>query len=129
MTAAEVLSPQVEIIDTFLGAFAEGNFDGVMECCTDDVVWDNVPMKPIVGKPAVLAFLEKFARGMSNPRYERKNVLEREGLVMVEGVENYSKNGKTVRVPYMAAFEIRDGKISQWRDYFDLATVERQLAG
>ena len=47
---------------------------------------------------------------------------------MVEGVENYVKNGKSVRVPYMAAFEIREDKISQWRDYFDLSTVERQLA-
>ena len=127
MSVAEV-STQVQIIDRFHRAFAKGDFQSVMDCCTDDVVWDNVPMKPIVGKQAVLAFLEKFARGMSDPRHERKNVLERDGLVMVEGVENYVKNGKSVRVPYMAAFEIREGKISQWRDYFDLSTVERQLA-
>ena len=127
MSVAEV-STQVQIIDRFHRAFAKGDFQSVMDCCTDDVVWDNVPMKPIVGKQAVLTFLEKFARGMSDPRYERKNVLERDGLVMVEGVENYVKNSKSVRVPYMAAFEIRDGKISQWRDYFDLSTVERQLA-
>jgi limonene-1,2-epoxide hydrolase len=28
----------------------------------------------------------------------------------------------------MGSFRIRDGRISEWRDYFDLATFERQLA-
>lgn len=121
-------SQQVQTIIDFHAAFAEGDFDGVLSHCTEDVVWDNVPMKPIVGREAVQGFLEKFARGMSDPQYERNHILERDGLVMVEGVENYTKNGKRVRVPYMAAFEFRDGLISQWRDYFDLATVERQLA-
>lgn len=129
MTNSSSLSSQVRTIADFHHAFAQGDIAAAMNYCTDDVVWDNVPMKPIVGKQAVQGFLEKFARGMSEPRYERTHVLEQDNLVMVEGVENYQKNGKSVRVPYMAAFEFRDGRICQWRDYFDLATVERQLAG
>lgn len=129
MNTTNQLSSQVETIVLFHEAFARGDIPGAMTYCTDDVVWDNVPMKPIEGKPAVQGFLEKFARGMRNPVYERTNVMELGNLVMVEGVENYEKHGKAVRVPYMAAFEFREGRICEWRDYFDLATVERQLAG
>ncbi len=28
----------------------------------------------------------------------------------------------------MGAFELRDGKICAWRDYFDLAQFQRQMA-
>ena len=46
---------------------------------------------------------------------------------MVEGVEHYVKDGKSVSLPYMSRFKFRDGKIAEWRDYFDLQTVLRQL--
>ena len=47
---------------------------------------------------------------------------------MLEGEEQYSKNGREVRVPYMAIFCFENGKIREWRDYFDLETVMKQLA-
>lgn len=116
------------LVDGFLKCWADGDIAGALALCTDDVIWDNVPMKPIEGKADVQSFLEKFARGMSNPHYDIKHVLEDGNVLLLEGVENYEKNGRKVSVPYMASFEFQDGKIVLWRDYFDLATVERQLA-
>ena len=46
---------------------------------------------------------------------------------VVEGVENYVKDGHQVSLPYMSTFLFRDALISEWRDYFDLQTVLRQL--
>jgi limonene-1,2-epoxide hydrolase len=116
-----------EIAQSFYKAWAEGNLDGSMTYCTDDIVWDNVPLKAFEGKERVRGFLEKFAKGMSNVRYEIRNHLEDGNLLMVEGVEKYDKGGRAVAVPYMAVFRFRDGRIAELRDYFDLATVERQL--
>ncbi len=117
-----------EIVDEFFARWSQGDIAGSMELCTDDVVWDNVPMKPIVGKSEISAFLTKFAKGMADIHYDIKNALEDANSLMLEGVENYTKKDKKVSVPYMASFKFRDGKISSWSDYFDLATVERQLA-
>ncbi len=117
-----------DIVDQFFECWSNGNIAGSMAVCTDDAVWDNVPLKPVVGKPAIEKFLTKFARGMTDIHYDIRNVLEDGNRLMLEGVENYTKNGRKVAVPYMASFEFRDGKISAWSDYFDLATVERQLA-
>lgn len=119
---------KLDIVKAFQTAWAKGDIPGALEHCTDDVVWDNVPMKPFEGKAAVQSFLEKFARGMSNPHYEVMNALEQDDVLLLEGVEHYEKNGRSVSVPYMASFLFRDDKICLWRDYFDLATVERQLA-
>ena len=46
---------------------------------------------------------------------------------MVEGVENYVKDGRPVSLPYMSTFLFRGALICEWRDYFDLQTVLRQL--
>ncbi len=118
----------VDVVNGFFAAWTDGDVAGAMDHCTDDVIWDNVPMKPIEGKAAVQGFLEKFGKGMSNVHYDIKHVLEEGNLLMLEGVENYEKRGRKVSVPYMASFEFKDGKICLWSDYFDLATVERQLA-
>jgi limonene-1,2-epoxide hydrolase len=32
-------------------------------------------------------------------------------------------------LPVMGTFEIRDGKISAWRDYFDLTQITKALSG
>ena len=36
--------------------------------------------------------------------------------------------GKHVELPVMGVFVVKDGKISLWRDYFDLASYTSQLA-
>jgi hypothetical protein len=44
-------------------------------------------------------------------------------------IRPFTVNGKSVVLPVMGAFEVRaDGKISAWRDYFDLAQFTKQLA-
>jgi limonene-1,2-epoxide hydrolase len=116
-----------EIVQTFYRTWASGNLDGCLEYCTDDLVWDNVPIRPLEGKQRVREFLGKFASGMSNARYEIKNHLEFGDLLMLEGIEMYEKSDRPIAVPYMAIFRFRDGRIAEMRDYFDLATVERQL--
>ncbi len=118
-----------EIVDEFFARWSSGDLEGAMAMCTEDAVWDNVPMKPVVGRDAIQGFLGKFSKGMSDIHYDVKGVMENGDKLMLEGVENYTKNGQKVSVPYMASFTFRDGKISGWSDYFDLATVERQLAG
>jgi hypothetical protein len=37
------------------------------------------------------------------------------------------KNGGTVNLPVMASLVIRDGKIAVWREYWDPATLTKQL--
>jgi limonene-1,2-epoxide hydrolase len=116
-----------DIVDRFFEKWQTGNIAGAMDECTEDAVWNNVPMKPIEGKAAIESFLTKFAKGMSDIHYDISYVMEEGDRLMLEGVENYTKSGHKVSVPYMASFQFRGGKIAAWADYFDLTTVERQL--
>ncbi len=116
-----------ETINVYYAAWVRDDLEAVMALCTDDVVAVNVPIGPITGKPAVRAFFEKFGRGMTAKRYDIARIMEAGKHAVVEGVEHYEKNGRTVRLPYMSVFRFEGALIQEWRDYFDLQTILRQL--
>ena len=46
-----------------------------------------------------------------------------------ERVDRFLMNGRWVELKVMGAFELRDGKISAWRDYFDMGQFQSAMAG
>ena len=113
-----------------LAAWKRGDVEAALSYIDDNIIWyPNRSMRPVNGKDAMRAFLAKFAAGMSEKRYEQINMIEQGNMLFIEGSENYVKNGKQVTVPYAGIVEWRDGKAVNWRDYFDLKSLEKQLAG
>ena len=116
-----------ETIRAYYAAWVRDDLDAVFALCTEDVIAVNVPIGPIHGKTEARAFFEKFGRNMTEKRYDVERILVSGDVAVVEGVENYLKKGKAVSLPYMSVFKFEGGKISEWRDYFDIQTVLRQL--
>ncbi|MBU3738055.1 MAG: nuclear transport factor 2 family protein [Rhodoferax sp.] len=112
-----------------LDAWSRGDVEGMFADYADDVVWyPNRSMRPVHGKEAMRAFMAKFAKGMSDISYQQTHMVESGNMLFVEGTENYTKNGKKISVPYAGVVEFRDGKFVAWRDYFDLKSLEAELA-
>jgi limonene-1,2-epoxide hydrolase len=57
------------------------------------------------------------------------HIAENEPVVMTERVDNMRLGGRPISLPVMGIFEIEKDRINAWRDYFDLATFQRQLPG
>jgi len=49
--------------------------------------------------------------------------------VLTERTDHFTLNGKTAPLPVMGAFHVVDGKITAWRDYFDMGQVTAMLSG
>ena len=50
-------------------------------------------------------------------------------IVFTERVDRFQMGDKKVELPVAGVFEVRDGKIAAWRDYFDMPTWTRQTGG
>jgi limonene-1,2-epoxide hydrolase len=112
-----------------LAAWREGDVEKALSYIDDNIVWyPNRSMNPVNGKAAMREFLGKFAKGMTDILYEQSLMIEQGNLLFVEGTENYTKKGKRISVPYAGVVEWKDGKAVMWRDYFDLKSLEKQLA-
>ncbi len=116
-----------EVVLAFINAWNQMDWDAAVDLLTDDVVYHNIPMDPIVGK----ATAEAFIRGM-NPLavdWEVISIAENGNKVLTERVDRFDMpENKKIDLPVMGTFEITNGKISAWRDYFDLNTFIQQTS-
>ena len=117
-----------DVVMSFIQAWNDCNWDGIEALFTDDVVYHNIPMAPLNGRAAAMEMI----RGMQpqSVDWEVLNIAENGNVVMTERVDNFVMNGGVeVSLPVMGTMEVVDGKISAWRDYFDLASFTSQMGG
>jgi limonene-1,2-epoxide hydrolase len=112
-----------DIIDNFMKAWGALDLEAVMDQFTEDAVYANVPMgPPNVGKPAIRAFIEGFLGSTTEINFIVHHQVEgASGIVMNERTDILVMAGNRVELPVMGVFEFKGGKISAWRDYFDMA--------
>lgn len=103
--------------------------DAVAACFTEDGTWHNMPYPPINGRANVRDAVARFVAGMSSAKFHIHHQGEiSPGVVVNERSDIFqTKAGKALDFPVMGVFEIEDGLIKVWRDYFDSA-VMNQLA-
>jgi len=123
------MASKVDVAKKFFASWARQDHAAVLELVHDDVEYQNMPFPEVMkGKAAISAFMARFGKGMENIHVDLRHIVEAGDVVFHEGVEHYSRKGTNVALPYCGVFEFKDGKIIGWRDYFDYATLERQLA-
>ncbi len=94
---------------------------------TDDVIYHNIPVDPAVGREATLAFLDGFFGMFSGTTVDIVHLAVRDDVVLTERVDTLTLGEHSAALPVMGTFELRDGRICAWRDYFDLAQVTTLL--
>jgi len=116
-----------KIVADFCQSWARRNIDEVMSYLSEDCFYHNIPMEPLVGHPAIRGFLEPFLKTSQSASLEEKHQVVNGNVVIDERVDTFVQGPKTITIPVCGVFEIRNGKIASWRDYFDLATFTKQM--
>ncbi len=112
-----------EIVKDFCAAWNRGDVEAIMDAFTEDAVYHNIPMAPCKGKEEIRTFVSGLLGGMATGvDFEIKHQLVQGNIVMNERVDTIHMQRGPVALPVMGVFELtEDGKISGWRDYFDMA--------
>ena len=120
-----------EIVSAFCAAWGEGDFDHILGAFADDAVYTNIPIDPPnEGIEAIRKTIEAFRSMAEKIEFVIQEQVEGpSGIVMNERVDRFLMNGRWVELKVMGAFELRDGKISAWRDYFDMGQFQAAMAG
>ena len=96
---------------------------------TDDVVYHNIPMDPAVGIDAAIAVIEGFFAMSESLKIETLHLAVRDNVVLTERIDTFTMGNIVAPLPVMGTFEIRGGKISAWRDYFDMGQITKMFSG
>ena len=126
------MSQNTELVDRFVGAWKRLDLDAIMAFFHDDAVYTNIPMDPPNrGKEMIRKTIEGFLGMAQGIEFVVHHTAENPatGVVMNERTDRFRVNDKWIEARVMGVFEIRGGKIAAWRDYFDLAEFQSQMAG
>lgn len=103
--------------------------EAVIACFAEDAVMHNMMMPPLEGRAAIRGLLDMFFASAERVDMEIVTRAIAGGTVMLERRDHFVWNGRSGMLPVVGVFEVRDGLIRSWREYFDRPTYERQAYG
>lgn len=123
------MTPQ-ETVLAFIGHWNACNIDAMMALCADDIVYHNIPMEPIRGTAAMRAMVEGFLANVSGCDWQVHAIAANGNQVLTERTDGFTfKDGRHAAIRVMGTFDLgADGRITGWRDYFDMLEFQREFA-
>lgn len=115
-------------VNHFCKLWEKRNLEEIVAYFTEDAVYHNMPMEPAKGKAAIRRVINTFLPMAKSVRFEILRTASNGKIVFNERIDRFDLGGKQVAVPVAGMFEVTDGKISLWRDYFDLQTWTKQVS-
>jgi limonene-1,2-epoxide hydrolase len=113
-----------QLIREFVAAWEQRDSDFIIGCFTDDAVYHSMPLSPIVGKEAIAAWVRGF-EDVPPGSLDVHHQIASGDVVMNERTDRIILNGQPVVLPIMGVFEIHEGRIRAWREYFDLTPAKQ----
>jgi limonene-1,2-epoxide hydrolase len=118
-----------EVVEQFCAAFATKDVDTISSLLADDVVYHNVGMAPADGKEASIATIQGFLDMAEKMTFDIHRIAANDDSVLTERTDTFTINGAQSPVAVMGAFDLRDGLIVAWRDYFDMGLITKMMSG
>jgi limonene-1,2-epoxide hydrolase len=125
------VSEPLPVLREVMLAWRRKDLDAMLEYIDDDIAWhSHVGSPPLQGKAAMREFATRMTTQMKEIHWRLFEVARDADTLHVEGVDDFvSNDGRRVVVPYAGVMRFRDGRIVEWRDYFDRALFDRLKAG
>ena len=121
-----------ETIGDFMAAFTDawprGDATTLARFFSEDAVYHNGPMAPVHGRDAVVAALASMMHLGGDVDAGITHLVADGSVVMTERVDYWRDAEQTATLHVAGIFEVHDGVITAWRDYFDSNEFSSQLA-
>lgn len=108
------------VVLAFIERLEALDIDGALALLDEDAVYQNVPLPPDRGVEAIGRTLRFMLRFANHFEVEMKHIAETDGVVLTERIDIAYGPLLDMRFWVCGTFEVRNGKIVLWRDYFDL---------
>ena len=117
----------IDVVRRFCEAWGTLDLDEIIGFFSDDAVYHNIPLAPVVGPDQIRATIEGFSGGVEEIVFRVDNIAADGGTVMTERHDIFTFANGEIDLPVMGTFEVAGGKITAWRDYFDMNQFMSQM--
>ena len=116
------------VVTEFCEAWERGSVEEVLSFLAPDIVYQNVPLPVMHGSDEAAQFLAPILRNTTKVEFIVLGIAASGEQVLTERLDRLHFPTGIVDIPLMGIFVVRDGKIAEWRDYADNASVGAAFA-
>ena len=117
-----------DFMAAFMAAWPMGDAAALGGFFSQDAEYRNGPVKPAYGRDAIVADLARMMTLGGEVEVDIRHLLSNGEVVMTERVDYVKLGGRTAGLRIAGVFEVHDGSITGWRDYFDPNEFGAQLS-
>ncbi|MEJ8567891.1 nuclear transport factor 2 family protein [Elongatibacter sediminis] len=118
---------KLEVAEAMVQAWNDQDWERVYALFAEDGVLHSVMLEPIVGRAAIRERLGQLAPGIEAIELQIRNQGVVGDAVVLERTDDFVYNGKHSRVPVVGVLEIENGLVTEWREYYDHASLVEAL--
>tara|TARA_B100001179_G_scaffold50188_1_gene33808 strand:+ start:244 stop:624 length:381 start_codon:yes stop_codon:yes gene_type:complete len=122
------MSDNVQTIKAFIAAWSNLDVDELVGYFCEDGIYYNMPAQPVQGHEKLKLFIEGFIAKWTKTTWETLNIIGEGNVVIVERLDRTEVGDIKVDLPCCGVFEMKEGKIKIWRDYFDMGTYTKPFS-
>jgi limonene-1,2-epoxide hydrolase len=117
------------IVREFLTAWGDGDARKLADYFTEDAVFQMMPREAITGREPIHEDFKAQLAWTTDCDFEITAVASAGDTVFTERIDRVKIANTNVELPVVGVFEVNDeGKLTAWRDYFDMNAVMTQLS-
>ncbi len=126
--ASEQSNPK-QVVEQFFAACCALDFDGALALIDEDCVYRNMPFHTARGKARIKRDLTTMAKGMTSFDVEMLHIAVNGNVVLTERIDTLAGRFFKAALPLMGVLVVENGKITEWRDYFDWSAMMGKVTG
>lgn len=107
------------VVEQFLNCCEKLDFDGGFSLLSDDCVYRNMPFHTARGKKRIIRDLTALGKLLTEFKVDMTHIAVNNDVVLTERIDTLAGKFFRADLKLMGVFVVRDGLITEWRDYFD----------
>ena len=120
--AAPALAANARVVEGFLTALQDADYDAADAALDDHLVYENVGLPTIHGRAKAMNLFRRMdGRAAFEVKFHR--VAADGAAVLTERTDALIFGPLRVQFWVCGVFEVHDGRITLWRDYFDFVDI------
>ena len=116
-----------QVIRDFIAAWSRLDVEELVQYFCEYGVYHNMPTQAVAGHAALRPYIAAFLKGWTSTEWDVLNLVSSGDVVFAERLDRTVVGDKPVNLPCCGVFEMQDGRIKVWRDYFDIGTYVAAL--
>ena len=122
--AQDTDAKKLAVVQEMMQAWKNSDWRKVGDLFAEDGVRWSMMAEPVRGREAIykrIAALGEGVQGGVTLDVTHMGIID--GLVFMERTDRFIYKGKAGSVPVVGILDVRDGKVQEWREYYDRASL------